>query len=270
VDSESTAELAHGLVSPLRAGWFNFYFADDRWEWSPEVARIHGYEPGTVTPTTELVMRHKHPDDVPKVAAVLDYVRRTHQAMSTRHRIVDTEGHTREVIVLGEQLCDDTGAEVGVHGFYVDVTPTQRDGVDVTPTLDGVDLTPTQLDGVDVTPTQLHGLDVTPTQRDGSVPDPTYAKLISDAVSEIAQSRGPIEQVKGMLMLVYRIDEQRAFGLLKWRSQETNVKLRALAVQLAADFLDLDYDENLPRRSSLDRLLMTAHLRVASSSEVAS
>ena len=121
-----------------------------------------------------------------------------------------------------------------------------------------------------MTPTQLHGLDVTPTQRDGSVPDPTYAKLISDAVSEIAQSRGPIEQVKGMLMLVYRIDEQRAFGLLKWRSQETNVKLRALAVQLAADFLDLDYDENLPRRSSLDRLLMTAHLRIASSSEVAS
>ena len=241
MDSESTAELAHGLVSPLRAGWFNFYFADDRWEWSPEVARIHGYEPGTVTPTTDLVMRHKHPDDHPKIAAVLDHVRRTHEAISTRHRIVDTKGHTREVIVLGEQLCDDTGAEVGIHGFYVDVTPTQRNGVDVTPT-----------------------------QLDGSVPDPAYAKLVSDAVSEIAESRGPIEQVKGMLMFVYRIDEQRAFGLLKWRSQETNVKLRALAVQLAADFLDLDYDENLPRRSSLDRLLMTAHLRVASSSEVAS
>ena len=100
--------------------------------------------------------------------------------------------------------------------------------------------------------------------------DPAYAKRVNDAVSEIAQSRGPIEQVKGMLMLAYRIDEERAFGLLKWRSQETNVKLRALAVQLAADFLDLDYDDNLPRRSSLDRLLMTAHLRVASNSEVAS
>jgi hypothetical protein len=50
VDLKSTAEPAHGFVSPLRAGWFNFYFADERWEWSPEVARIHGYEPGTVTP----------------------------------------------------------------------------------------------------------------------------------------------------------------------------------------------------------------------------
>jgi hypothetical protein len=72
-----------------------------------------------------------------------------------------------------------------------------------------------------------------------------------------------------MLMFVYRVDEQQAWELLKWRSQETNVKLRALAVQVAADILDLDYHENLPRRSSLDRLLMTAHLRVASS-EVAS
>ena len=66
-----------------------------------------------------------------------------------------------------------------------------------------------------------------------------------------------------MLMFVYRIDEQQAWDLLKWRSQETNVKLRALAVQLAADILDLDYDENLPRRSSLDQLLMTAHLRAS-------
>jgi ANTAR domain len=175
-------------------------------------------------------MQHKHPDDHHKVAAVLDHVRRTHQPISTRHRIVDTKGHTREVIILGEYLCDDTGAEVGIHGLYVDVTPTQLDG---------------------------------------AVPDPAYNKLVSDAVTEIAQSRGPIEQVKGMLMLAYRIDEQRAFGLLKWRSQETNVKLRALAVQFAADFLDLDYDDNLPRRSSFDRLLMTVHLRVASS-EVAS
>jgi hypothetical protein len=45
-------------------------------------------------------------------------------------------------------------------------------------------------------------------------------------------------------------------------------QLRALALQLAADFLDLA--ENLPRRSALDRLLMTAHLRADGGSEVAS
>ena len=70
--------------------------------------------------------------------------------------------------------------------------------------------------------------ELAPTHRNGSEPDRAYDQLLSDAVSEIAESRGPIEQVKGMLMFVYRIDEQKAWELLKWRSQETNVKLRAL------------------------------------------
>ena len=71
-------------------------------------------------------------------------------------------------------------------------------------------------------------------------------------------------------MLAYRIDEQQAFDLLKWRSQEANVKLRALAVQLVADLAGLAYDETLPSRSSVDRLLLTAHLRIGSSIEIAS
>ena len=107
--------------------------------------------------------------------------------------------------------------------------------------------------------------ELAPTHRNGSEPDRNYDQLVGDAASAIAKSRGPIEQVKGVLMFVYRIDEQQAWELLKWRSQETNVKLRALAAQLVADILDLDYGENLPGRSLLDRLLMTAHLRVASS-----
>jgi len=62
--------------------------------------------------------------------------------------------------------------------------------------------------------------ELAPTHRNGSEPDRAYDQLLSDAVSEIAESRGPIEQVKGMLMFVYRIDEQKAWELLKWRSQE--------------------------------------------------
>ena len=34
--------------------------------------QMHGYEPGSVTPTTELVLSHKHPDDYVQVAATLD------------------------------------------------------------------------------------------------------------------------------------------------------------------------------------------------------
>jgi PAS fold len=52
-----------------RVGWFRLYFDDERWEWSPEVERMHGYEPGTVQPTTALVLSHKHPEDYEQVAA---------------------------------------------------------------------------------------------------------------------------------------------------------------------------------------------------------
>ena len=73
-----------------RIGWYRFYFADERWEWSAEVEQMHGYQAGTVTPTTELVLSHKHPDDYEHVAATLDDIRRTLKPFSTRHRIITT------------------------------------------------------------------------------------------------------------------------------------------------------------------------------------
>jgi AmiR/NasT family two-component response regulator len=89
-------------------------------------------------------------------------------------------------------------------------------------------------------------------------------EIVNEAVAEIAEARGGIEQAKGMLMLIYRISADSAFELLKWRSQETNVRLRVLAEQIVKDFLNLRYDEVLPARAVYDRLLLTAHFRVES------
>ncbi|CDQ46217.1 hypothetical protein [Mycolicibacterium neoaurum] len=69
------------------------------------------------SPTTELVLAHKHPDDCGQVAATLDEVRRTATAFSTRHRIVDTRGDTHDVVVVGDRLFDESGCTViGSHG----------------------------------------------------------------------------------------------------------------------------------------------------------
>jgi fructose-specific component phosphotransferase system IIB-like protein len=220
-DLEGQTPVEHALAGgePQRVGWFRFYFAEERWEWSPQVQRMHGYEAGTVHPTTDLVLSHKHPDDYGQVAATLDEIRRTSGAFSTRHRIVDTRGDVKHVVVVGDQLFDDAGAVIGTHGFYVDVTPSMREAHD---------------------------------------------ESVTVAVAEIAEARSGIEQAKGMLMLIYRINAESAFELLKWRSQETNTKLRALAEQIAEDFLELSYEEVLPVRAVYDRLLLTAHLRVKS------
>lgn len=146
-------------------------------------------------------------------------MRRTSGAFSTRHRIIDTAGDVHQVVVVGDQLFDDTGAVIGTHGFYVDVSPSIAQA---------------------------------------------RQQAVTEVVAEIAEARGAIEQAKGMLMLIYRLDEDAAFELLKWRSQETNTKLRLLAEQLARDFLALDYSETLPSRVVFDRLLLTAHQRVCS------
>ena len=101
----------------------------------------------------------------------------------------------------------------------------------------------------------VHSQDVPSTDR-------VHQQLVTDAVAEITESRSGIEQAKGMLMLVYRINADAAFDLLKWRSQATNVKLRAIAEQIVEDFLGLAYSDVLPARSLYDQLLLTAHERV--------
>jgi hypothetical protein len=210
-------------AAPLIVGQFRFYFTADLWEWSAEVAQMHGYPAVEMTPTSEQVMSHKHPDDFAKMAETLEHLRSSHGSLNTRHRIVDVQGDTHEVAIVGVQLVDGNGIVIGTQGFYVDVTPSTEP------------------------------LDDAARQRD---------LKITEAVAEISERRGVIEQVKGMLMLIYRIDDERAFELLRWRSQIANIKLRALAHQLRDDIAGIDYSETLPTRSVFDQLLLTTHERV--------
>lgn len=149
---------------------------------------MHGYLPGTVTPTTELVLSHKHPDDRDQIAQTIDTIRRTGQPLSSRHRIVDTSGKVRSVVVVGDQLHDERGRIVGTQGFYIDTTPDERE------------------------------------QQD----------LITAQLAAIAENRAVIEQAKGVLMAVYGITADRAFEVLVWRSQETNLNVRELALRFMA------------------------------------
>ncbi|BDB42333.1 MULTISPECIES: PAS and ANTAR domain-containing protein [Mycobacterium] len=215
-DQSAAVQQALAGDSPQRVGSFRFYFADRRWEWSRQLHQMHGYAPGEINPTTELLLSHKHPEDRDRVAAMLDEMLRTRRAFSTRHRILDTAGNVHHVVVVGDQLFDDDGNVIGTHGFFVDVAP--------------------------------------PT-------DTAQQDLVTAKLAEIAENRAGIEQAKGMLMLVYDIGEDTAFDLLKWLSQDSNVKLRPLAEQIVADFRGAR--ECITLRSTFDQLLLTAHTRVS-------
>jgi hypothetical protein len=181
---------------------------------------MHGYEPGSVVPTTDLVLSHKHPDDRGHVAATIDQIVNNREAFSTRHRIVDTGGNVRHVVVVGDRLHDDEGDVIGTHGFYIDVSAP-----------------------------------------DGQV----HEDAVSAKLAEISENRAGIEQAKGMLMLTYGLSATAAFELLRWLSQEANVKLRPLAEQIAEDFRSAGLPLNA--RSKIDHLLLTAHRRVRSAED---
>nr|WP_231994147.1 PAS and ANTAR domain-containing protein [Mycobacterium sp. 852002-50816_SCH5313054-b] len=197
-------DLVLGLGEPQRVGRFRFFLDGRRWEWSDAVARMHGYEPGQVEPTTELLLQHKHPEDRERVAAVLDHVLKG-KPFSSRHRIIDTAGHTRCVVVAGDRMLDERGALAGTSGFYVDVTDS------------------------------LH-------------------TDITNVLEAVADARAKIEQAKGVLMSAYGISAERAFDLLVWRSQETNLKVR----DLAARFLEAVAGKASPdTRTHVDQALLT-------------
>jgi len=204
----------------LNVGAFRFWFVGQRWEWSDEVARMHGYEPGTVEPTTKLLLAHKHPDDRPHVQELLDYALQSEGSFSSRHRFVDTAGNVHDAIVLADRMLDDAGAVVGTSGYYIDLTNTFDE-----------------------------------TRHE------TRREVLDSALPDLFENRAAIEQAKGVLMCVYRVNAEQAFRVLQWRSQETNVKLRALAKQLLAEVATLP-SPAVEVQSHFDHVLLTVHERV--------
>jgi len=108
----------------LNVGTFRFWFVGQRWEWSDEVAMMHGYEPGSVVPTTKLLLSHKHPDDRAHVQELLDYALRSEESFSSRHRFIDTAGNVHDAIVVADRMLDESGAVLGTEGYYIDLANT--------------------------------------------------------------------------------------------------------------------------------------------------
>lgn len=170
--------FAVGVREPV--GQYTYYVREDRWVWSEEMYRLHGFEPGEIVPTTALVFSHKRPgeravprDDLAEAVA-------SGAPFGFSHRIVDAAGRVRTVVAVGAGVKDESGELVEVRGYLVDVSDGLR-------------------------------------------------RYASEAVSAAFEHRGVIDEAKGMLMLVNRIDADAAFGLLRKASQETNTKLYVIA-----------------------------------------
>jgi len=209
-DGVAPGKLDKALLGgePQRVGRFAYNYNTKSWTWSGAVARMHGYEPGELRPTTDLVLSHKHPDDLAKVKALL---KRSAAPFSSRHRIRTKSGEERSVVVVGEIVKDEHGEVAATRGFYIDITAALRDDIQ---------------------------------------------RSVTEELEEIVAHRALIEQAKGMLMAVYDLQPGVAFDVLRWLSQELNIKLHDVAEELVTHLPSL---LKLPSqaREAIDHLLTT-------------
>jgi hypothetical protein len=122
------------------AGWFNYTHATDSLVWAEAVYAIHGFAPGDVLPSVDLVLSHKHPEDRPLAERAIREVCATGRPFSLWHRVVDASGKLREVLSVGAGIVDDQGLVVGVSGYMADLTEAMRRSAarEVEQAIDGV------------------------------------------------------------------------------------------------------------------------------------
>lgn len=112
--------VAAGTSEPLAR--FRYDVATNTWWWSAGMFALHGFETGEVDPSTDLLLAHKHPEDLLATEDTLRGVLTTGEPFCCRHRVVDARGRTREVLSVGEGFRDDDGKVVAVQGYFVDLT----------------------------------------------------------------------------------------------------------------------------------------------------
>jgi hypothetical protein len=190
-------------------GPFSYSVVDGSWWWSDDLYRMHGFEPGEVVPTTELLVAHKHPDDAAVATTITLNAFSSGEPFALWHRIIDARMRTRFVVSVGEGVHDEDGKLVEVRGYMVDVTGSKR----------------------------------SQTARD-----------IDEAVRRSAESRGTIEQAKGVIMATLGVDADNAFALLKRSSQNANIKLRELAHALISA-LEVVRQDGLEARKAVEHVL---------------
>lgn len=127
-DSMSTGQTS--AVSATTAappfGRFTLDVPTRKLAWSENTYRIHGFAPGDVLPTLELMSRHIHVDDRERVAAAIARCLSDGETFCEWHRLVDARQKVRTVLTAG-WATGPAGAGINVlSGFVVDLTVRLR------------------------------------------------------------------------------------------------------------------------------------------------
>jgi hypothetical protein len=121
------AALAFDGSQPARAvGHYTYTVADGTWAWSDGVYLLHGFAPHEVPATTDVLLRHKHPDDRTRTYEVMESAIADGEPFSCYHRIIDRHERIRSVLSVGRGIKDAQGRVERLEGYFVDLTEVRR------------------------------------------------------------------------------------------------------------------------------------------------
>ncbi|HEV6953530.1 MAG TPA: PAS and ANTAR domain-containing protein [Promicromonospora sp.] len=125
----SAAELAEalGIGTNLLIGRYRVGLATGEWWWSDEVYTMHGWRRHEVEPGLDALRSRKHPDDRARVVRAAAESLRRGRPFACAHRIVDKNGRSRSVVVIGQGQRGPEGPMVA--GYVLDVTPVQKEAL---------------------------------------------------------------------------------------------------------------------------------------------
>ena len=169
-------------------GSFRLELPAERWTWSDEVYVMHGFGPGDVVPSTDLLVSHQHPEDSQRLAEVLRDAAHSTGPIACVYRMLDAHGESRVLGIVGSRHEGD-GPSCALEGYFVDLTDSHRRAVD---------------------------------------------REATAAIVASSLSRSTIEQAKGIIMAALGVDDERALGVLRRFSNDSNVPLREVAQHLVA------------------------------------
>jgi signal transduction histidine kinase len=109
-------ELSH-------TGSFGWSLGGDRFFWSEETLRIFGYDPMSVAPTLDLLLRRIHPDDQPMVRESIRRVSQDGQELDLEFRIPCENSLVKHVRLVAHRVKRTSGEEFA--GAIMDITASK-------------------------------------------------------------------------------------------------------------------------------------------------
>jgi PAS domain S-box-containing protein len=122
----SEAYLAEAQRLTHTGSWAVDYCTLDAVHWSEETFRIYGVDPQQGLPTNQEFQRLVHPDDLPRISAVVEEALRTKTDFTVDCRIVLDGGALRHVQIIGHPAFAGNDDPIEYVGTVVDVTERKK------------------------------------------------------------------------------------------------------------------------------------------------